>query len=102
MVCVCCVSRYNNGEQVKDGIMKEALIAKFTQHEDIQKVLLATGDALIVEHTENDRYRAAKTVSVCPACVFVWCCSACARVPDTGVTMGTARGRICLGRPSWR
>jgi ribA/ribD-fused uncharacterized protein len=43
-------------ESVKDQIMLDAVRAKFTQHEDIQKVLLDTGDAKLVEHTTNDNY----------------------------------------------
>ncbi|MDQ3798488.1 MAG: NADAR family protein [Acidobacteriota bacterium] len=43
-------------EAVKDDIMREALRAKFTQHEDLRKILLETGDAILVEHTTNDRY----------------------------------------------
>jgi N-glycosidase YbiA len=43
-------------EQVKDSIMREAVLAKFTQHEDIRAVLLSTGDAVLVEHTRNDDY----------------------------------------------
>lgn len=43
-------------EHVKDDIMREALIAKFTQHEDLKAKLLATGTAEIIEHTKNDRY----------------------------------------------
>jgi N-glycosidase YbiA len=43
-------------EVVKDDIMREALRAKFTQHEDLKKILLETGDAELVEHTRNDRY----------------------------------------------
>ena len=43
-------------EVVKDDIMREALRAKFTQHEDLKGILLETGDALLVEHTANDRY----------------------------------------------
>jgi ribA/ribD-fused uncharacterized protein len=36
--------------------MREAVLAKFSQHPDLREILLATGDALIVEHTENDSY----------------------------------------------
>jgi N-glycosidase YbiA len=36
--------------------MHEAVLAKFTQHADPREILLGTGDAAIVEHTENDRY----------------------------------------------
>jgi N-glycosidase YbiA len=43
-------------EKVKDSIMRDAVLAKFRQHEDLQEILLATGDAKIIEHTENDRY----------------------------------------------
>jgi N-glycosidase YbiA len=43
-------------EQVKDDLMREAVLAKFSQHPDIREILLATGDALIAEHTENDSY----------------------------------------------
>ena len=43
-------------EEVKDDIMREAVRAKFTQHEQLKKILLATGDAILVEHTVNDSY----------------------------------------------
>jgi N-glycosidase YbiA len=43
-------------ESVKDDVMREAVRAKFTQHPELRETLLATGDATIVEHTENDRY----------------------------------------------
>jgi ribA/ribD-fused uncharacterized protein len=43
-------------EAVKDDIMREALRAKFTQHKDLKKILLETGDAELVEHTKNDSY----------------------------------------------
>lgn len=43
-------------EEVKDDIMREALRAKFTQHKELKKILLETGDAQLVEHTANDRY----------------------------------------------
>jgi N-glycosidase YbiA len=43
-------------ESVKDTIMHEAVRAKFTQHADKREILLGTGDAKIVEHTENDAY----------------------------------------------
>jgi hypothetical protein len=43
-------------ERVKDAVMREAVLAKFTQHADLRAVLLGTGDALIVEHTSNDSY----------------------------------------------
>ncbi|HZS48306.1 MAG TPA: NADAR family protein [Blastocatellia bacterium] len=43
-------------EIVKDDIMREGLRAKFNQHQDLQKILLETGDAEIIEHTTNDKY----------------------------------------------
>jgi hypothetical protein len=43
-------------ERVKDAVMLEAVRAKFTQHEDLKVILLATGDAEILEHTPRDRY----------------------------------------------
>ncbi len=43
-------------ESVKDGIMLEALRAKFTQHPNLRDLLLSTGNAKLVEHTENDAY----------------------------------------------
>ena len=43
-------------EAVKDRIMHEAVAAKFTQHADLRAIRLGTGDATIVEHTENDAY----------------------------------------------
>ncbi len=43
-------------ESVKDRIMHEAVLAKFTQHVELRETLLATGNVQIVEHTENDAY----------------------------------------------
>ena len=43
-------------ESVKVGIMRAALEAKFAQHVDLKEKLLATSDAELVEHTENDCY----------------------------------------------
>ena len=36
--------------------MYKALVAKFTQHEDLKERLLDTGDSLLVEHTKRDSY----------------------------------------------
>lgn len=41
---------------VKDGIMRRAVLAKFTQHDELQRSLLATAAAVLVEHTFLDRY----------------------------------------------
>ena len=43
-------------ESIKVSIMTDAVRAKFTQHEELRALLLATGDAKLVEHTENDSY----------------------------------------------
>jgi ribA/ribD-fused uncharacterized protein len=43
-------------ESVKVSVMTEAVRAKFTQHDELRITLLGTGDAKIVEHTENDDY----------------------------------------------
>ena len=43
-------------EEVKDGVMLQALQMKFSQNPEIAKELLATGDASIIEHTRNDAY----------------------------------------------
>lgn len=43
-------------ESVKDGVMREVVLAKFSQHPDLKETLLGTGDAKLIEHTENDRY----------------------------------------------
>jgi N-glycosidase YbiA len=43
-------------ESVKDAIMHKVVLAKFSQHEDIRAILLATGSVKIVEHTANDSY----------------------------------------------
>src|ERR1051325_644717 len=45
-----------DGEAVKENVMRQALRAKFTQHEELKALLLNTGDAVLVEHTANDRY----------------------------------------------
>lgn len=36
--------------------MKKAVLAKFSQHEDLRVLLLSTNESKIVEHTEHDRY----------------------------------------------
>src|SRR5262245_44630735 len=38
-------------ESVKLDVMREAVRAKFSQHEELRDILLSTGDAEIVEHT---------------------------------------------------
>ena len=43
-------------EAAKDGIMFDAVFAKFTQHPDLTAVLLGTDEAELVEHTKYDKY----------------------------------------------
>lgn len=43
-------------ESVKVGVMRDAVTAKFTTHPELAALLLSTGDAKLVEHTENDDY----------------------------------------------
>lgn len=43
-------------EEIKDEVMLQALRMKFSQNPEIAKELLATGDAIIIEHTRNDAY----------------------------------------------
>ncbi len=43
-------------EAVKEEVMLTALRAKFSQHLDLCQQLLATGDALLIEHTPRDTY----------------------------------------------
>jgi len=40
--------------EVKYDIMKKALRAKFTQHKDLKKILLETGDAELIENAPKD------------------------------------------------
>lgn len=43
-------------EQVKDDVMRRAVLAKFSAHADIRAVLLNTEDAPIVENAPGDYY----------------------------------------------
>lgn len=43
-------------ERVKVGVMREAVEAKFRQHDELRALLIETGDATLVEHTENDDF----------------------------------------------
>ena len=48
--------RRSDWEQVKEDVMHKALLAKFTQHENLCRLLLSTEDRKLVEHTKNDSY----------------------------------------------
>ncbi|MFM2377062.1 MAG: Swarming motility protein YbiA [Bacteroidota bacterium] len=43
-------------DNVRDNVMLEAVRAKFTQHPDLKALLLSTGNAHIIDHTEQDAY----------------------------------------------
>lgn len=43
-------------ESVKVSVMRTAVLAKFSQHEDLKTLLLSTGTRKLVEHTERDNY----------------------------------------------
>ena len=43
-------------EKVKDDIMRQVVLAKFSQNEDIKKILLDTRNTVIIEHTYKDKY----------------------------------------------
>lgn len=43
-------------EDVKDEVMLLPLRMKFSQNPEIAKELLETGDAILIEHTQNDAY----------------------------------------------
>jgi N-glycosidase YbiA len=43
-------------EDVKDEVMKKAVLHKFETHEDIREILLATNNELIVENAPGDYY----------------------------------------------
>jgi ribA/ribD-fused uncharacterized protein len=43
-------------ESVKDSVMFDAVLAKFSQHDNLRALLLSTGSAKLVEHTTNDSY----------------------------------------------
>ena len=43
-------------EEIKDEVMLQALRMKFSQNPEIAKELLATGDAILIEHTRSDDY----------------------------------------------
>lgn len=43
-------------EQVKDEVMRNAVLQKFRTHADIREILLATGDEFLVENSPIDYY----------------------------------------------
>jgi ribA/ribD-fused uncharacterized protein len=43
-------------ESIKDNIMREAVMAKFSTHDELKKLLLETGDEQLIENAPNDSY----------------------------------------------
>jgi len=43
-------------EKAKDAVMREAVLAKFSQNDDLRAILLGTGNTILIEHTERDSY----------------------------------------------
>jgi N-glycosidase YbiA len=43
-------------EQIKDDIMRQAVLCKFQTHTDIRDILLSTGKAEIIENSPIDFY----------------------------------------------
>lgn len=43
-------------ESTKVNVMRDAVMAKFSQHVELRELLLDTGDAKLIEHTANDSY----------------------------------------------
>ena len=50
------VSLRKDWHHVKQQVMRKALRFKFTQNAHLKSVLLATGDATLIEHTKRDSY----------------------------------------------
>ncbi len=48
--------RRSNWPDIKKQIMLDVLRAKFTQHPDLEALLLESGDRTLVEHTEQDSF----------------------------------------------
>lgn len=43
-------------KELKLDIMKKAIHAKYTQHQNLKELLLSTGEAVLIEHTEKDSF----------------------------------------------
>jgi len=43
-------------EKIKDSVMREVVLAKFTQNKGIRKTLLSTGSSILVENSPVDNY----------------------------------------------
>jgi ribA/ribD-fused uncharacterized protein len=52
----CCLPLRQDWDEVKDDVMREVIRAKFTQHEDLKKLLVESGHEHIVEDSPVDWY----------------------------------------------
>ena len=43
-------------ENIKENVMQKALLSKFLQHPKLREELILTGNATLIEHTQNDNY----------------------------------------------
>jgi len=43
-------------EEIKENVMFKALLCKFTQHDDLMKMLIDTGSEQLIEDSSNDYY----------------------------------------------
>lgn len=43
-------------EQIKDSVMRKAVLEKIAQNEEIKDILVSTGEEMIIENTVNDYY----------------------------------------------
>jgi ribA/ribD-fused uncharacterized protein len=48
--------RRDDWDDIRDEKMYDVVLAKFTQHPNLQKILLDSGDLKLVEHTKIDSY----------------------------------------------
>ena len=46
----------NNWEEIKDDVMRRAIVEKIRQHTAVKDLLLSTGNSELIEHTKNDSY----------------------------------------------
>lgn len=53
----CCTRKVRpDWEEVKTKVMQEAVLTKFLTHADIRKILLTTGDQLLIENSPTDYF----------------------------------------------
>lgn len=57
-----------NWDSIRVTVMRRAVRAKFQQHEDIACLLLSTGNAKLIEHTERDSFWRMAETAVAAIC----------------------------------